>query len=316
MKLAISTCWNSHRHIDGYEMMVELARMGFEWVELSHGIRVSLVPGILQALDEGIARISSVHNFCPLPPGVLGAAPNLYQPSSPLASEREQWFRTTLKTIDFANRVGADLMVSHSGSIRYFFARPAKKFDAARDGKRLADLPADAPARRLMQKLLKRLGKDHRKFRARTIECYQRIEPFLREKGVRMAVENRESYFELPLDADMADFLKELPAADYFGYWHDTGHAALKEFAGLIDSACDLLKANRDRQYGFHLHDITAEEKDHYPPGEGIIDWDALAAYFRRDDLYVMEMSPRLRSEQILRGKAFVEQLIQSHASA
>jgi hypothetical protein len=46
---------------------------------LSHGIRVSLVPGILEAVDAGEIKISSLHNFCPLPMGVTHAAPNLYE---------------------------------------------------------------------------------------------------------------------------------------------------------------------------------------------------------------------------------------------
>ena len=81
-RLSLSTCWCSARHTDGFEMVEEMVGLGFKRIELSHGIRISLVPGILKAVEKGIVEISSLHNFCPLPGGVQQAAPNLYQPSS------------------------------------------------------------------------------------------------------------------------------------------------------------------------------------------------------------------------------------------
>ena len=66
---SFSTCWNSHRHTDGRAMLREIRDLGFEYAELSHGIRLSLLPGILEAVDAGEIKISSLHNFCPLPHG-------------------------------------------------------------------------------------------------------------------------------------------------------------------------------------------------------------------------------------------------------
>ena len=60
-------------------MLREIRDLGFEYAELSHGIRLSLMPGILDAVDAGEIKISSLHNFCPLPMGVTHAAPNLYE---------------------------------------------------------------------------------------------------------------------------------------------------------------------------------------------------------------------------------------------
>src|ERR1051326_4891777 len=84
---SFSTCWNSHRHTDGRAMLREIRELGFEYAELSHGIRVSLLPGILEAVEAGEIKISSLHNFCPLPMGVNYAAPNLYQFSSDRPSD-------------------------------------------------------------------------------------------------------------------------------------------------------------------------------------------------------------------------------------
>src|SRR5689334_14989139 len=65
--LAFSTCWNSARHTDGAEMLQEIIDLGFEYIELGHGIRISLMPGIQKMFERGKVRFSSLHNFCPLP---------------------------------------------------------------------------------------------------------------------------------------------------------------------------------------------------------------------------------------------------------
>src|ERR1700676_1268809 len=128
--ISLSTCWLSGRHQDGYEMMREIADLGFQYSELSHGIRVTLVPGILKAVEEGFIKISSTHNFCPLPAGVTSAAPNLYQPSSPSESERALWRRHTNTSLDFAQRVGSHVLITHLGSIFFFLLDPARKVEA------------------------------------------------------------------------------------------------------------------------------------------------------------------------------------------
>src|SRR5208283_1404656 len=100
-------------------MLREMADFGFEYVELSHGIRITLVPGILQGLEEGIVKVSSTHNFCPLPPGIAQAAPNLFEPSAVDARERHQWLRNTKRSLDFAAQVRARVLVCHLGSVKF-----------------------------------------------------------------------------------------------------------------------------------------------------------------------------------------------------
>jgi len=59
-------------------MLRENPPTGFEHAELSHGIRLSLVPGILQAVDEESSAITTLHNFCPLP-SLEPRRPNVFQ---------------------------------------------------------------------------------------------------------------------------------------------------------------------------------------------------------------------------------------------
>jgi len=90
---SLSTCWNSHRHTDGRAMLQEIRGLGFEYAELSHGVRISLLPGIIEAVDAGEIRISTLHNFCPLPIGGNQANPNLFKFSSLDSRERENAWR-------------------------------------------------------------------------------------------------------------------------------------------------------------------------------------------------------------------------------
>src|SRR6266478_5403961 len=115
--ISFSTCWNSHRHTAGDEMLREIVDLGFDCVELGHGIRISLMPGIQQMFESGKIKFSSLHNFCPLPVEVLGASPDCYQFSSAYPSERERAVKQTLQTIDFAERLGAPFVVMHLGGL-------------------------------------------------------------------------------------------------------------------------------------------------------------------------------------------------------
>src|SRR3954470_743799 len=124
--LALSTSWCSGRHKDGFAMLREMAALGFEYAELSHGIRITLVPGILRAVQEGVIKISSTHNFCPLPTGVVQAAPNLFEPSATDHREHDQWLRHTKRSLDFAAQVKARALVCHLGSVVFFWFNPAR----------------------------------------------------------------------------------------------------------------------------------------------------------------------------------------------
>src|SRR3954468_22472088 len=114
---SLSTCWNSHRHTDGLAMLREIRDLGFEYAELSHGIRISLLPGVFKAVEAGEIKISSLHNFCPLPMGVNHAAPNIFKFTADNPRERENAVRHTLKTIETAVRLKAQLVVLHMGCV-------------------------------------------------------------------------------------------------------------------------------------------------------------------------------------------------------
>src|SRR5213596_1085713 len=117
--IAFSTCWNSGRHNAGDKMLREIKdKLGFNLIELGHGIRISLMPGIQKMFDSGKVRFSSLHNFCPLLVEVMVASPDCYQLSAVSPEERERAVKQTFQTIDFAERLGAPFVVLHLGAVK------------------------------------------------------------------------------------------------------------------------------------------------------------------------------------------------------
>ena len=290
-------------------MLKEMAGLGFDRVELSHGIRISLVPGILKAVEEGVVKVGSTHNFCPLPMGAFQAAPNFFQPSSPDSREREQWLRQTKRSIDFAEQVGATLMVCHLGSVRYFWLQPDRRMQAYLLAHPDAVKSGDTAYRALLEKTVAKFRKRMIPYWQRTQDAVRSVLDYAGEKNVRLGLENRERFEELPLDADFPGFLAGMPAPAPTGYWHDSGHAHLKEEMGLI-SHRQQLEDNASRLLGFHLHDVDATGHDHQAIGSGSVDFDMLSRFWRPEHLFVIELSPRVSEEGVATSKARVEALL------
>ncbi len=307
--LALSSCWCSHRHQDGYEMLKEMAGLGFEWVELSHGIRITLVPGILRGVEEGIIKVASCHNFCPLPNGVMHAAPNLYMPTSRDHKERDQWLRHSKRSVDFAAQVGAKNLVMHLGCVEFLWFNPAPQLDRYLDAHPGIVPRNDLGYQKLLARALAKLRDKQTDFWKNMRAGIDELLPYAGAKQVALGFENREKFDELPIDADYADFLATIPPTALAGYWHDTGHAHIKEGMGLLQHRDHLVK-NAPRALGFHLHDVSAEGRDHQPVGSGKIDFQMISEFWRPEQELVIELSPRVTAEGVLESKRRIEALI------
>ena len=307
--LALSTSWNSYRHTDGYEMLREIAALGFTHAELSHGIRIVLVPGVLRAVEEGIIKISSTHNFCPLPAGITQSAPNLFEPSSTDTREQEQWLRHTKKSIDFAAQVKAQVMVLHLGSVRFFWMNPGRKLKAFIRKYPNATIPEDPRYRALLKQVCEKLRSRMPTYWAQVKTSIEQVRAQAAGRGVALGFENREKFEELPLDDDFGALLDSVVAPHSAGYWHDTGHADIKQGLGMLQHKLHLEK-NAPRLLGFHLHDVTADGKDHQPIGAGHIDFKMVSSFWRPEHLLTLELSPRVTVEEVVSSKQKIEELI------
>jgi sugar phosphate isomerase/epimerase len=296
---SLSTCWNSHRHTDGRAMLREIRELGFDYAELSHGTRISLLPGILEAVDAGEIRISSLHNFCPLPMGVNYSAPNLYQFSADRPRERELAQRYTLKTLEFAARVEAPVVVLHLGSIE-MRDYTTKLLDLAAAGKK-----ETSKYEKLCIELDEKREAKKGPFIERTKEFVKALLPEAAARNLRLGVENRQALEELPIEGEFKPLFQELDHSAVI-YWHDTGHAQIKENLGFMPHRMQLESLGQWLG-GFHIHDVQFPGRDHCAPGSGMIDFTALKPFVRPEHLKVFELSPGLSPAQVKAGVAHLK---------
>jgi sugar phosphate isomerase/epimerase len=274
-------------------MVREMADLGFNRIELSHGVRITLVPGILRALEEGIVSVSSTHNFCPLPTGIQQAAPNLFQPSTSDQLEHDSWLRHTKRSLDFAAQVGATVLVCHLGSVEFLFLHPGVRLAAYAKRHAQADLSNHKGYLSRLEKAREKLSRRVAPFWQRTVDSVSEVLDYAKERGVRIGVENREKLGELPLDEEITKYFSELPPGSSAGYWHDTGHAEIKQSMGLINHRGHLTSLS-PRIIGFHLHDVNADGQDHQAVGTGKVDFSMISEFWRPDHVLVLELSPRV----------------------
>jgi sugar phosphate isomerase/epimerase len=290
-------------------MAQEMAGLGFEWIELSHGIRITLVPGIIKAVEQGVVKISSTHNFCPLPTGVVQAAPNLFEPSARDAREHDQWLRHTKRSIDFAAQLKAGVVVCHLGSVRFFWSNPARALRSYARRHPDATIPNDPDYQKLLRKCCEKLRKRMGPFWEQTKASVREVLDYAQQKGVKLGFENREKFEELPVDDDYPEFLATFPTEAPVGYWHDAGHADIKQSMGLLEHRTHLEKMSA-RLIGFHLHDVDSDGHDHQGIGTGHIDFKMISSFWRPEHRLILELSPRIPVADVKASKQRIEALI------
>ncbi|MGF1678303.1 MAG: sugar phosphate isomerase/epimerase family protein [Candidatus Methylacidiphilales bacterium] len=289
--LAISTCWNSARHDDGYTLLSELAGLGFNEVELGHGIRYSLWPGILKAVQEKVVRIISLHNFCPLPMGYTRPNPNCYEFSDHRATVRARAVRSTKETIQQAVEVGATRVVLHLGST----GQPTCSHQ-------LESLLAKGRfgSRQFVRLKINAVMQHEERFIrtwSRVRAVLDELVPFAAERGVKLGCECREEIEEFPMEGAFTKILDSYPE-ETLGYWHDFGHAARKEALGLVDHLRHF-QAMAPRMVGCHIHDFKYPNRDHRPLGTGVIRFETFWPSLPAGVIPTLELSPRVTEEAI-----------------
>jgi sugar phosphate isomerase/epimerase len=288
---AFSTCWNSHRHIDGRAMLNEVRALGFEYAELGHGTRLSLLDGIQRAVAAKEIKIVSVHNFCPLPLGVMNSAPDYYLPSARDDRERELAVRHTLRSIECAASLGAKAVVLHLGivAMRNYTSRLLELF---------AEGGADSPKfQRVLGKALTVRAKKRQRHLDQVYRTLEAVLPTARERKVVLGLETRFGIEEIPDELEAAEIIQRF-GPDGLAYWHDVGHAQVKENLG-ITSHETLLGRFQGRTAGMHLQDFAPPAHDHQPPGFGTFDFSRLARFVTDGMILAWEIHPEWTTEQV-----------------
>ncbi len=290
MPLAFSTCWNSDRHTRGDEMLEEIFALGFDRVELGHGIRQSLWEGVEKFLADRPMAVTSLHNFCPLPVEIQGSAPDCYQCTSASEAERDRARYYTLQTIDYAQRLGVSRVVMHLGSVAKwdYTERLVRSIFAGRYlDRRYVRLKLEAIRKREAVATYDRV-----------VEWLQPALAHAKAAGVTLGIENRIGIETFPSEREFRRLFKEIGDGS-IGYWHDFGHAQVRHNLTLLDHA-EWLAEMAPRLIGCHIHDVQFPARDHRVPFSGMIDFPALTPALTAEQPMVWELSSNASKDDIV----------------
>ncbi len=308
--ISLSTSYLQSKYPDGYEMLCRAAELGFEYVELGHSTPLTSINGITKALNENIVKVSSLHNFCPLPNFAKGAAPNLFSPATGSEIESSQWLRHTRNTIAFAKQCKAKAIVCHLGAILYFFINPANRLKGIINSCKPETLAQNNAYQKAKERFLKSSKNKSKKNYLNIVKNISELAKDLEDSGILIGMENREGIAELPLDWNFEALIEACKDYSYAKVWHDVGHSKIKEILGLT-TQLDLLEKTSENICGWHLHDCNSSGKDHIGIGKGDIDFQALKKYFdAKKHIFVLELNAMVDVEDVIYSRKFVEDIL------
>ncbi len=293
--LAFSTSWNARRAKHGEAIVREILELGFSHIELGHGLKAPVVHEILEARKSLRFTVSSLHNFCPLPPEVQVDQPDCYEFTSHRPADRERAVRLSRQTIDIAERFETDRVVIHSGRIRTLHVSDPL-MDLVNQGKFLSKDFARAKVDAVKKR--EAVGEIYIQ---RALECLTEVADYAAKKGIRIGLENREDYEAVPSEREFENLLQRLDASNA-GYWHDFGHAQIKHNLALLDHGQWLDRIGH-RAIGCHIHDVKWPFQDHRAPFTGEIPFERLVSKLPKDSLFVFEMHPRVERNDIIAAR-------------
>lgn len=274
--------WSQDRYQHMSEFIKEVCKFGFTHIELNYTCTSSMVNEFLKIED---CRISSVHAPCPaarLRTENEERTPRLL--SSLDEDIRREGIDGVKRSIKLAAKVGACAVVIHCGRVDMGFDLTDRLNQMYEEG-----LFGTSQYAALQEQIMAKRASLSTPHIEAALKSLKTIEGFAAANGVKLGLENRVSYYEIPTFDEMHLLLSELPP-DVVGYWHDVGHAEIQSRLGFAPHG-DWFEAYGDRMIGVHLHDVTGI-KDHLAPGIGEMDWDMIARNLPSPLIKTCEIGP------------------------
>ena len=259
-------------------------QLGFDLIELDYGVRRSLIPGIQKVFDSGEIRFSSLHNLCLLP-AEAPVAPNAScKFSAASAEERERAVAQAFQAIDLAAQLNAPVVVLHLGQV----TMPPitdRLIAMAKAGGYLSREYVRMKISAVQQR--EKIGPESLE---RVKDCLRRIIEYAARNNVRIGLEARRDYEQIPTERELTELLEEMNSPD-LSYWHDFGHSQIKENLGFIDHA-EWLRTIGSRAFGCHVQDCSWPAREGQPPFTGSVDFEKLVPLLPANCLFVWKMNP------------------------
>lgn len=280
--VAVSTALNARHRRSAREVFEELKALGFEQFEVNVHFSDEMVDETELMVRAGEIEIVSVHNYCPVPPGIerTRGGGDLFHFSAEEPEVREQALRWTLRSIETAARLRARFLVGHWGIVPLEGGKEVQQ--AALERLRLGEAGGPEMVREAMEQ---RQAKA-RPYVERALDTFGKLLPKAREHGIRLGVECRNYFHEIPSLEEIGEFLSLDPQTT--GYWHDIGHAEILEYLGVVPVGAFAARW-ADKALAVHVHDVK-QGADHRPMGEGDLDFSAKLSAFPASAPWIIEV--------------------------
>ncbi len=288
--LALSTMWGIGKFPKFADFFSAGKSLGFDAFELNHAVNSSM----LVEMNRDGYRIASIHEPCPADISVATLKERDWFISSLDEENRKHGVAAIRRSIDLAQELGARAVIVHPGRVDMDVAPDATLRALYRARKAATTEYADTKEKFIRARAA-RAEPNVDAVRRSIIELAEHA----RQSGVRLGLEIRYHYFEIPLPDEM-EMLFGAGYEDVLGFWYDVGHAETLDQMGFIPHE-EWLKRFASRMLGVHLHDVNGID-DHRAAGLGQVNWDMVARYLPVNALRTCEFQNDNSAGQVAAG--------------
>jgi sugar phosphate isomerase/epimerase len=285
--------WMQHRFDRLADFAQAALELGFGGIEVSHIVTPEMIGGD----DPATLAIRSVHYPAPTALSPFGRPADALLASAD-ATARQWAVAQGRASIDFAAKAGATALCLHLGEVtmplhlewalrqRYLGGqRGASVYAKARAELEQARADRAEPALAAAQRSLDELA------------------DYARPRGVRLGIESRFHYHEIPIWREL-DWLLRCSDPAVVGFWYDLGHVQVLHNLGLHEQQA-WLAAFAQRIVGVHFHDVVGL-RDHLIPGLGELDYGAIAAFIPARAARTCEFDWYFSAEEVQQGACYL----------
>ena len=291
--IGLSTSWNGPGASPTH-LLDQHRSLGFRRLEAYAHFTPEGLEALAREADRRDMQIASLHAPC-------GVAVNIGDSlASTNQSERLRSVDAHKATIDAAAEIGARAIVIHLGNSGVV-SRQAAIFDAIARYGRLSEEHL-----RLRDSAWQEREANKRPHLDAAIQSIRALGEHALDSGVRLGLECRDGYFEIPGLDEVAEVLAACEGLPV-GYWHDAGHGAKLDYLGFVEHE-EFLRRYAEQIVGMHIHDTRAG-RDHLAPGQGTTDFAMLARYLRPETIRTLELSRMVSAAEISQALDVLEPL-------
>jgi sugar phosphate isomerase/epimerase len=287
--------WAKGRFSSMAEFVAKAKEFSFTHVEVNASVSS-------QSLDELLKTsipILSIHSPCPAVLSSKGIPVANLSLSSLNGNEREEAVSFAKETINLASNVGAKAIVLHMGEVPIDLSLQDRLRQLYSENRAQTKEYSQAKEELIYQRASKAAP-----YLEAARESLKELSEYSKRQDIMLGIENRFYFHEIPDIDEMEELLNEVKG-ELVGYWHDVGHAEVRQRLGFTPHE-EWLSRFRDKMIGVHLHDVIGIS-DHRPPGKGSVNWDMVAKYLPRKAIKVCEIAEWNEEEQIRRVISFLE---------